>query len=125
MYNLEDYFDDGHISRIKVASDVKSRKLTKEDLDNMITEPAVKSVFIGNQFNNKVEKEKWTKEYLEKLSNMAIGESFNKEYLFYLDEVAQYVNSKKNSNIVLVIVLVVATLVAVGKAVYDFKEFLI
>ena len=125
MYNLEDYFDDGHISRMKVASDIKSRKLTKEDLEKMITEPEVKSVFIGNRFNNTVKKEEWTKEYLEKLSNMAIGESFNKEYLFYLDEVAQYVNSKKNSNIVLVIVLVVATLVAVGKAVYDFKEFLI
>lgn len=125
MYNLEDYFDDGHISRMKVASDIKSRKLTREDLEKMITEPEVKSVFIGNRFNNTVKKEEWTKEYLEKLSNMAIGESFNKEYLFYLDEVAQYVNSKKNSNIVLVIVLVVATLVAVGKAVYDFKEFLI
>ena len=125
MYNLEDYFDDGHISRMKVASDIKSRKLTREDLEKMITEPEVKSVFIGNRFNNTVKKEEWTKEYLEKLSNMAIGESFNKEYLFYLDEVAQYVNSKKNSNIVLVIVLIVATLVAVGKAVYDFKEFLI
>ena len=125
MYNLEDYFDDGHISRMKVASDIKSRKLTREDLEKMITEPEVKSVFIGNGFNNTVKKEEWTKEYLEKLSHMARGESCNKEYLFYLDEVAQYVNSKKNSNIVLVIVLVVATLVAVGKAVYDFKEFLI
>ena len=119
MYSLKDYFDNGHISRMKVASDIKSRKLTKEDLEKMITEPEVKSVFIGNGFNNTVKKEEWTKEYLDKLSYMAIGESFNKEYLFYLDEVAQYVNSKQNSNIVLGIVLVVATLVALGKAIYN------
>ena len=119
MYSLKDYFDNGHISRMKVASDIKSRKLTKEDLEKMITEPEVKSVFIGNRFNNKVKKEEWTKEYLEKLSYMAIGESFNEEYLFHLCEVAEYVNQPKEKNKIIGIAVIIVALGALGTVIYS------
>lgn len=119
MYSLKDYFDNGHISRMKVASDIKSRKLTKEDLEKMITEPEVKSVFIGNGFNNTVKKEEWTKEYLEKLSYMAIGESFNEEYLFHLCEVAEYVNQPKEKNKIIGIAVIIVALGALGTVIYS------
>lgn len=118
MYSLKDYFDNGHISRIKVASDIISCKLTREDLDELVKNEDVKSVFIGRNFKCESDPKKWTKEYLEKLSYMAIGESFNEEYLFHLCDVAEHVNQPKENSKLIGIILITATIATLGRAIY-------
>ena len=120
MYNIKDYFDeDNKISRMKIARDIKSCKLTKEDLDELVKNENVKSVFIGSKFESEVDKEKWTKEYLMNLYYMAIGESFNEEYLFHLCEVAEYVNQPKEKNKIIGIAVIIVALGALGTVIYS------
>ena len=119
MYSLKDYFDNGHISRIKVASDIKSCKLTREDLEELVKNEDVKSVFIGRNFKGESDKEKWTKEYLEKLSYMAIGESFNDEYLLHLCDVAEHINKSKEKNKIIGIAVTIVALGVLGTVVYS------
>lgn len=119
MYNIKDYLDNGTISRSKIAIDVKYRKLTKQDLNTLINDEDVKSVFIGSKFIPEVNQKQWTKEYLDELSYMAIGESFNEEYLFHLCEVAEHVNQMKEKNKLIVIAVIVATLGVIGTVVYS------
>ncbi len=54
--------------------------------------------------------DRWTEKYLDELSCAVAAECFNTEYLYYLNEVADYVNKKKgNSKLIIgAVVLVVA-----------------
>ena len=119
MYNIRDYLDNGTISRSKIAIDVKYCRLTKEDLNTLINDETVKSVFIGSKFKPEVNQEEWTKDYLDELSCMAIGEIFNEEYLFHLCEVAEYVNQSKEKNKVIGIAVLIVALGAIGTVVYS------
>ena len=128
MYNIKDYFDkDNHICRMKIARDIKSLKLTKEDLDELVKNENVKSVFIGRNFKRESDKEKWTKEYFGDLYYMAIAESFNEDYLFHLYEVAEHGNQPVNQPVnpptenskLIGIILIFATIAAFGTAIYS------
>ena len=87
---------DGKVQRSKIALDVADLTLSRHDIIRLCYMPEVKYAFIGQSYSKKEPQEKWNKEYLDKLVCASAAESFNKDYLLYLNDVAEYVmNSKK------------------------------
>ena len=117
LYNIDKYMNNGRVVRNKIAEDVKNGQLTHSDLLELMNNPNIRASFSGGQYTDKIPKSKWTKEYLDKLSLVAISEAFNEDYLLYLDEVAHYVTTNgKNSKIrydLLIILAGVAALIVV------------
>ena len=90
----------------------------------LITDSDISAEFYGDKYEKKVPKEQWDEKYLEKLSYAVVSESFNKDYLLYLEEVANGVSEKKNSPKVIigVVVLVVAVVaLIVGTLIFNNK----
>lgn len=96
MYDINKYIIDGRVEREKIAMDIKYRSLKKEDILSMIENSTVKDSFIGNHYDDKRTRNEWSKDYLDILSYAVVSESFNQDYLIYLNEVAEYVNKKRN-----------------------------
>jgi len=95
MKNLENYMDDGRVNRVKVTMAVSSGELTRDDIISFCGDPRMKSAYIGTSYSHKCPKDKWDKKYLDKLVCSAVAESFNEDYLLYLNEVAEYVRGGK------------------------------
>lgn len=94
-----DYINnEGYVIRTKIARDVRDLKLTKSDIENLSADPNINKSFWGDGYKNKLPKENWNKDYLETLTAAALDECFNKEYLLYLYEVAQYVSPRGRIN---------------------------
>lgn len=115
---MKDYLRNGSISRSEIVNDIKNGTLEKQDIEELVSRENVMNSFIGSNYPNKVDKEHWTEQYLEKLVLASVAESFNKDYLFYLYDVAKYVrdNARKRkgslsvaaiiAGVVLVVVIV-------------------
>lgn len=99
MLDIQKYIEGEVVKREKIAMDIKYRRIGEEELRAIVEEPAIKSDFFGQGYNKKVPKDQWTERYLDKLSYAVAAECFNPEYLYYLNEVAEYVNSKKKGEI--------------------------
>lgn len=114
MININTYVVNGKVDRTSIVHHVKNRVLTGDDLLEVIANPDVQAAFIGTNFSDKIDQSNWDKAYLDKLTLMAVGESFNKDYLVYLDKVAAFVMSKnkfetkKLVNIVMVLLVLIA-----------------
>lgn len=117
MLDIQRYITDGRVAREKIAMDIKYRILSRNDLENLVANPEIQRAFIGNKYSDKIPQSKWTKDYLEELSYAVVAESFNGEYLLYLDEVAEYISKKKGNEKIIVgiiiLLLVIATLIFV------------
>lgn len=85
----------GKVERSKIANDIKIGKLKRSDIELLAKEPQIIEAFIGDHYNNKIPKSSWDKEYLNLLSCVAVAESFNLDYLLYLNEVTEYVTKFK------------------------------
>ncbi len=92
---MKNYIISGRIAREEIASDICDGTLTREDVNRLIGDPRIKSSFIGSSFEKKIDKKGWNKEYLNRLPNYAIAESFNEDYLYYLLDVREYVSLQK------------------------------
>ncbi|MDR1882976.1 MAG: hypothetical protein LBR26_09400 [Prevotella sp.] len=105
-----EYFVDGRVAVEKIVMDIKYRKLNRTGIERLVSDPVVRSAFIGTSYDNKKPKNEWNKSYLDKLSYVMVGKGINPDYLFYLDEVAEYVSKArpfskaKYSLIVLVVI---------------------
>lgn len=110
MPDVNNYIDDGKVARERIAMDVKYRKLKGKELEKIVNDPKIQSAFIGDKFSKKVDKKDWTKDYLERISCAVVAESFNADYLFYLDEVAEYVEKRKVIILIGIAITVVGTL---------------
>lgn len=108
--NKQRYFDSGKVKREAIAMDIRYGRISHSDLIDIITDSDISAEFYGDKYEKKVPKEQWDEQYLEKLSYAVVSESFNKDYLLYLEEVANGVSEKKNSPKVIIgaVVLVVA-----------------
>lgn len=95
---VEAYIHEGQIARNRIALDVRRRKLTGDRLEAVLCDSRIMAAFIGTSFEKKRPQEEWDESYLEQLSYMVIAESFNAEYLRYLDEVAAYVAQRSASS---------------------------
>ena len=89
---INEYIVNGSVASEKIVYDIKKRKLKRADIDKLAADPRISAGFIGINYKNKKNKQEWDKNYLESLLTIAVAESFNWEYLLYLDEVADYVS---------------------------------
>lgn len=99
MFEKNRYMIDGKIERGKIAMDIKYGKIKRSDIDILISDHDVQNEFFGRGFSNKKPKTEWNKDYLNILSYAVVADAFNPEYLYYLSEVAEYVNKIENNNI--------------------------
>lgn len=115
--NKEKYFENGRLKRESIAMDIKYHKISHDDLMSLIADPEISKNFIGDTYKNKVPREEWNEQYLDQLSYAVVGESFNKDYLLYLEQVANGMGKKKiNTKIIVgggVLVIAVIVLIAV------------
>ena len=110
MFDVHKYLLDGTVKREKIAMDIKYREIGTEELNVIVNDPDIKAAFFGHGYPNKTPMDRWTEKYLDELSCAVAAACFNTEYLYYLNEVADYVNKKKgNSKLIIgAVVLVVA-----------------
>lgn len=114
--NKQRYFDGEKVKREAISMDIRYGKLSHEELLELISDPSISAEFYGNGYNDKLPKEQWDDKYLEKLSYAVVSEAFNKDYLLYLEEVANSISSNKNNSKIIIggIVLAVAVVVLVA-----------
>jgi len=106
-----DYILNGEVARNRIALDIKYRKLNRSDIEQLIINPQITSAFIGSTFSKKKPMKDWNKSYLDELSYVAVAESFNRDYLLYLEEVADFVAKAKIKKIIIGAVIVVLVII--------------
>lgn len=120
MADLSRYIEDGKVNRVRIANDIAAGKFTQEFLSELLRHPAVKDAYFSHVKLERKPESEWTKEYLELLSNAAVAENFNEEYLRYLFDVAQYVHQRGQNNpqkkTLLLVGAVAAILICLGLA---------
>lgn len=87
-----DYIVDGEVAREKISMDIKRRKLDRAGIERLCLDPDIQAAFFGAGYNDRRPQGEWNKDYLDRLSYAVVGECFNREYLLYLAEVAEYVS---------------------------------
>lgn len=128
MKGLESFIKDGKVERSRVAMAIASGELTKNEILELCKDSRVKSAFIGTSYSSGYSRDKWNKEYLDELVCAAVAESFNEDYLLYLNEVAESVRSKKNNKssfsggktigvvaVVVVVIFVIMIVINIGR----------
>ena len=98
MADLSRYIEDGKVNRVRIATDIAAGKFTQEFLSELLRYLAVKNVYFSHVKLERKPESEWTKEYLGLLSNAAVAENFNEEYLRYLFDVAQCVHQRGQNN---------------------------
>lgn len=120
MADLSRYIEDGKVNRVRIANDIAAGKFTQEFLSELLQKPELKANYFSHVKLERKPESEWTKEYLGLLSNAAVAENFNEEYLRYLFDVAQYVHQRGQNNpqkkTLLSVGAVVALLVCLGLA---------
>lgn len=89
-----EYVANGKVKRGQIVSDILNRKIKKAEIEVLCKYPEIQENFVGSYYSKKRPKNEWNKKYLERLSFVAGVESFNKDYLLYLDEVAEHVTKQ-------------------------------
>ena len=112
-----DYIVNGKVVCNRIARDISRRKLDRQAIERLISDPVIASAFRGDSFDEKRPKKEWNGSYLEELSCAAIAESFNRDYLLYLDEVANFVtNANTNAKFRKIIIagIIIALVIMAG-----------
>ena len=115
MFDIQKYIENGTVIQTKIAMDINYSKIGSEDLPAVLNDPVVKASFFGDGYKKKFSREQWTEKYLNQLSCAAVAECFNPEYLYYLNEVAEYVRGKKgktNSKLLMGAIVIAMAVVA-------------
>lgn len=116
---VDEYIVNGEVARDKIAMDIKYRKINRDTIEKLCADQRIKSAFIGSSFPNKRPKQEWNKEYLGQLSYAVVGESFNLDYLLYLNEVADFVSKATFKKVIIAGVIIVLVIIA-GVIVYKY-----
>lgn len=120
---MKNYVHDGKVDKVAIAEDICDGTLTKADVRELVKVKDIKDAFVGTTYTKKESKDKWTSQYLDRLPNAAVAESFNEDYLNYMADVSEYVRTRKSGGTmgafknnwwkILVAVAVVAVIVAI------------
>lgn len=104
------------VDRAEIAMDIVQRKLSRSDIERLCQDEEVQANFFGAGYAKKRPMSEWDEEYLKKLYGAVVGESFNRDYLLYLDQVAEYVQKRKRKKIrnTCVLGIIVVLVIAVG-----------
>lgn len=119
MIDKQRYFDGKNVNRVAIAMDIKYRRISHDQVMEIVNDPDISSTFFEDSYKDKVPKNQWNEKYLDELSYAVVAESFNKDYLLYLEKVANSVSSKKNNYKIVIggivlTVAVVALVVVIG-----------
>lgn len=95
MVDMNRYIVDGTVKRDKIVADIKRGKIGKSDIIELDKNHKISEAYFGEGELKKQDKSTWNNRYLDELSLVAVSESFSKDYLLYLNEVAQYVIDKR------------------------------
>lgn len=109
---IDDYIVNGKVIRNKIALDIRRRILSRPDIEKLVSDKRIQSAFLNETYNKKIPQKEWTKSYLNELTYVAIAECFNRDYLLYLDEVADFVTKARFKKIILGTVIVVLVIIA-------------
>ena len=88
---MKNYVSNGRVAREEIAADIRDGIINRADIKVLASNPEVKNAFIGQNYARKVSRDKWTREYLDTLTNAVVAEAFNEDYLNYLADVSEYV----------------------------------
>lgn len=92
---IDKYIDDGIVQTGKIANDVRYKKLSHNEILEILNDSRVRAAFIGTNLNNKKTINEWNEEYLDELFGMASMTCFNEDYLMFLEKVSKYVSQKR------------------------------
>lgn len=95
MATIEKYITNSGVERSGIAVAVAQGAFSTEEIIVMCKDKRLKDAFLGEGYKNKLSKDKWNKDYVDELTCAAVAESFNRDYLLYLDEVSKYVREKE------------------------------
>lgn len=93
-----------------IVYDIADGKLTGDELNELIEQLELHNK-LGSKKVDRIPKEKWDEEYLNKLKNDFFCSSLSREYLLYVYEVADYVHKKKRKSPLALIIAVCVILV--------------
>jgi len=92
----ETYFGAGDVSygKAKMMRDIKERRLSGQELAELIDALEARGMLTGKPFTPK-SRESWDEKYLSTLSNGHISDYFSRDYLEYFAEVAEEIANKR------------------------------
>lgn len=105
MIDINRYIVNGSVKRDRIVADIKRGRISKKDILELDKNPVIREEYFECKKLNKVDRTLWNNKYLDELSLVSVSESFGKEYLLYLCDVAEYVIHKerkkeKNSKVI-------------------------
>lgn len=90
-FNPSNYLDEkGNVEKRRICQDIKNRILTRKEIWMLIENVPIQKGFYGVEYQHKKPIKEWNEEYLEAVS---FSPAFNPDFLFYLDDVANYLAS--------------------------------
>ena len=120
------FLDDGSISRAGITMDIETCEINADEIKKIAANPEVKKAFIGEVFRNKKPKSEWDEKHLKSVSYYCMAESFNLDYMLYLNEVAEYVAqmklNKKSRKLFKYIIIAAVAVIIIIAAVIIFKN---
>lgn len=87
LFKSEDYITEGVVDKKKIKQDIRKRSIQRKEIWTLIQNVRIQKEFEGVEYSHKKPIKEWSEEYLEMLS---FSNSFNPDFLFYLDDVANY-----------------------------------
>ena len=107
-----EYIVNGDVQRDKIAMDIKYRRLKGTDIESICNDQKINGSFIGSVFKDKKPKQYWNKAYLDLITCAVVAESFNRDYLLHLDEVADFVSKATFKKVVIAGVIIILVIIA-------------
>ena len=117
---FSEYLANGSVNRAEIVAQIKNRKISRDKIEKLCEDPRIKAAFKGTDFPDKRPKRDWNKDYLQRLSFVPVAGAFNRDYLLYLDEVAEYVSKVKFQKIIIAAGAVIVLVIIAGVVVYQY-----
>lgn len=95
MLDINRYIENGKVKRDRIVTDIIMGEIDESDIIELDKNEKISKAYFGTGRFEKLDKNEWDRKYLDKLSLASVSESFNKEYLLYLNEVARFVMKNK------------------------------
>lgn len=106
------YMMGDNISLYDIVLDIKRRELTGSDIEKLADEPIVQESFFGKLEPLRRPQDQWNEKYVDELCKATALKCFNREYLLYLDEVAEYVSKEAPKKRFFTFLLIAAVAIA-------------
>ena len=95
MLDINRYIENGKVKRDRIVADIIMGEIDESDILELDKDDRISKAYYENEKFERADKNEWDRKYLDKLSLASVSESFNKEYLLHLNEVARFVSKNK------------------------------